>query len=360
MNFWGADTDQLREHGTAVSSGARRIEELIVTLSSTVESVQWIGPDADEFRSSFQVMCGERVDPATSRLFSLAKECEQHSEEQDSASEDGGSGGNQGNEGDRGDGGQSDPLNPLEAIRKALEDYDPLESDGFWGDLLGGPEAGYWGNLIWNAASIGGDIAGIFVEPTGAAAAISLVMDIPGAAIGYYDALQSFQDGDYYGTLDGLVTGGINTLDAGMAALSMVPPVPPVGLALKGIGEVGGIVTGSLDMGWSAMTMAAQADAIAGGPGGGSTSKFLMTAPYFVFEQATGIPAYTEFAKPVTDGINDLYSDVTSSIRDAVPIIDPMIDLSQRPLEAISETPLVAPIEDGATAVNEWIRGLGR
>src|SRR5699024_9306103 len=85
MNFWGADTDQLREHGTAVSSGARRIEELIVTLSSTVESVQWIGPDADEFRSSFQVMCGERVDPATSRLFSLAKECEQHSEEQDSA-----------------------------------------------------------------------------------------------------------------------------------------------------------------------------------------------------------------------------------------------------------------------------------
>lgn len=116
-------------------------------------------------------MCGERVDPATSRLFSLAKECEQHSEEQDSASEDGGSGGNQGNEGDRGDGGQSDPLNPLEAIRKALEDYDPLESDGFWGDLLGGPEAGYWGNLIWNAASIGGDIAGIFVEPTGAAAA---------------------------------------------------------------------------------------------------------------------------------------------------------------------------------------------
>src|SRR5699024_7702193 len=208
MNFWGADTDQLREHGTAVSSGARRIEELIVTLSSTVESVQWIGPDADEFRSSFQVMCGERVDPATSRLFSLAKECEQHSEEQDSASEDGGSGGNQGNEGDRGDGGQSDPLNPLEAIRKALEDYDPLESDGFWGGLLGGPEAGYWGNLIWNAASIGGDIAGIFVEPTGAAAAISLAMDIPGAAIGYYDALQSFQDGDYYGTLDGLVTGG--------------------------------------------------------------------------------------------------------------------------------------------------------
>lgn len=354
MNFWGADTDQLREHGAAVSGGARRIEELIATLSSAVQSVEWTGPDADEFRSSFLVMCRERVDPAASTLSSLAKECEEHSEEQDSASEDGGSGGNQGN------GGQSDPLNPLEAIRKALEDYDPLESDGFWGDLLGGPEAGYWGNLLWNGASIGGDIAGIFVEPTGAAAAISLAMDIPGAAMGYYDALQSFQDGDYYGTLDGLVTGGINTLDAGFAALSMVPPVPPVGLAIKGIGEVGGIATGSLDMGWSAVTMAAQASAIAGGPGGGSTSKFLMTAPYWAIEQATGIPAYTEFAEPVTNGINDMYSDVTSSIRDAVPIIDPLIDVSQRPLEAISETPLVAPIEDGATAVNEWIRGLGR
>lgn len=142
-----------------------------------MESVKWIGPDADEFRNSFQAMCRERVDPASSKPSSLAKECDEHSEEQDSASEDGGSGGNQGN---RDDGGQSDPLNPLEAIRKALEDYDPLESDGFWGDLLGGPEAGYWGSLLWNSASMVGDVAGIAVEPTGAAAAISLAMDIPG------------------------------------------------------------------------------------------------------------------------------------------------------------------------------------
>lgn len=332
-----------------VRSSGRRIEELFVTLSATVENVQWTGPDADEFRSAFQVMRRERVDPAGSLLSHLAKECEEHSEEQDAASEDEGTGGS---------GGQSDPSNPLDAIRTALEEYDPLESDGFWGDLLGGPEAGYWGNLIWNAASIGGDVAGIAVEPTGAAAAISLAMDIPGAAMGYYNALQSFQDGDYYGTLDGLVTGGINTLDSGFALLSMVPPVPPVGTVIKGVGEVGGIVTGSLDMAWSAATVAAQGSAIAGGPGGGSTSKFLMTAPYWALEKATGIPAYTEFAEPITNGINDVYSDVTSSIREAVPVIDPLIDVSQRPLEAISETPLVAPVEEGATAVNEWVRDL--
>jgi len=183
-------------------------------------------------------------------------------------------------------------------------------------------------------------------------------MDIPGAAIGFYDAMQSFQDGDYFGTVDGLVTGGLNSLDAGFAVLSMVPPVPPVGTVIKGVGEVGGIVTGGLDMAWSSATVAAQMSAIAGGPGGGSTSKFLATAPAWALEEVTGIPAYTEVAEPITSGINDVYSDVTSSVRDAVPVIDPLIDLSQRPLEAISETPLVAPVEDGATAVNEWIRDL--
>src|SRR5699024_12396633 len=127
------------------------------------------------------------------RMSVVAMECEEQAAVQESASEEEGAGGNQGGGGKQGGGGQNAPLNPLEAIRKFLEDYDPLESDGFWGDLLGGPEAGYWGNLLWNAASIGGDIAGIVVEPSGAAEAISLAMELTGVANGCIAAIQSIQ-----------------------------------------------------------------------------------------------------------------------------------------------------------------------
>lgn len=355
MNFWGADTAQLREHGSSLDRGGQQLDELISALTTAVNGAEWIGVDAEEFRDSFRTLCSTRITPTRDALSSLAKECEEHADQQDDASESDGrgvDGGDPGGGGPAGGGHQ----NPLDVLIKALRDYEPLESDGFWGDLLGGPEAGYWGSLGWNSVGVLADIAGLIPEPTGVGAAISLANDIPSAAIGYYDALQSFQDGDYFGTVDGLVTGGLNTLDAGFGVLSLVPPVPPVGVALKGIGEVGGMVTGSLDMGWSALSVAAQASAITGGPGGGSTSRFLATAPAWAMEEITGIPAYTEFAEPITNGIDDVYSQATSAIREAVPVIDPLIDLSQRPLEWASTQWPLSLAEDGATEVNEWIR----
>lgn len=356
MNFWGADTAQLRQHGSALRSGGQRLDELIATLSTAVDGAEWVGIDAEEFRNAFRTLCSSRIAPTGDALDSLAKECDEHADGQDDASESEGSSSGGNGPGDGGSGGGG-PQNPFDALLQALRDYIPLESDGFWGDLLGGPEAGYWGSLTWNTGSFVADIIGLIPEfPTGVTAAISLATDIPSAAMGYYDALQSFQDGDYYGTVDGLITGGINTLDAGFGALSLVPPVPPVGLALKGIGEVGGIVTGSLDAGWSFLSAAAQGSAIAGGPGGGSTSRFLATAPAWALEEITGIPAYTEVAEPITSGIDDVYSQMTTAVREAVPVIDPLIDVSQRPLEWVSTQWPVSAMEDGATAVNEWIR----
>ncbi len=355
MNFWGADTAQLRRHGSALRSGGQQLDELLSTLTTAVNGVEWIGADSEDFRYAFRTLCSTRIAPTGDALASLAKECEKHADEQDDASESDGSSSGGSGSGAGGSGGGS-PQNPVGALIQALRDYEPLESDGFWGDLLGGPEAGYWGSLAWNSAGVLADIAGLIPEPTGAGAAISLANDIPSAAIGYYDALQSFQDGDFFGTADGLITGGINTLNIGFGALSLVPPVPPVGLALKGIGEVGGIVTGSLDMGWSALSAAAQVSAITGGPGGGSTTEFLATAPAWALEEITGIPAYTDVAEPITTGIDDVYSQATTAIRDAVPVIDPLIDVSQRPLEWASTQWPVSLAEDGATAANEWIR----
>ena len=350
MTFWGADTAQLRQHSTVLRSGGQRLDDMITTLTSTVNGVEWFGADAEEFRDLFGALCASRIEPAGGALASLAEECDRHADEQDDAST--GEGGDPRPSGSGGRGQHS----PLDVLIEALRNYVPLESDGFWGDLLGGPEAGYWGNLAWSAGGIVADGVGMIPELGSAGAIVSLANDIPSAAIGFYDALQSFQDGDYYGTADGLITGGINTLDAGFGALSLVPPVPPVGLALKGIGEVGGMATGALDMGWSAATAAAQLSAIAGGPGGGSTTEFLSTAPYWAFEEITGIPAYTEFAEPITNGIDGVYSDVTSAVRDAVPVIDPLIDVSQRPLEWASEQQPLSYAADAATTVNDWIR----
>lgn len=58
--FLGADTEQLRECSGIFGQGARRISELIDTVSRTAEAVSWIGPDADQFRTSVRRFAQQR------------------------------------------------------------------------------------------------------------------------------------------------------------------------------------------------------------------------------------------------------------------------------------------------------------
>lgn len=344
MGFFGADTDQVRGYGGVIREKVARLDELTDSLDVAVRSVTWVGPDADDFlrRWEGEVQPGARevCDRLRRRAFVLDEEADQ----QDACSDDESGGSNPG--------GRDQGIDsPWETIQDWLDSYSALESDGFFGDLLGGPEAGYWGNLGWSGVSIAGDIAGLVPEPTGVAAGVGLAIDVMSAGIGLYDAAQSFQDGDPFGTFDGLVTAGINLLDVPAGALSMVPE-PHVKL----VGEGLGLITGTLDIGWSALTAQAQISAIAGGPGEGSTSRFLLEMPGWALERTTGNTALSDATATVTGIMEDGFGWGSESVRDALPIIDPVLDLPQRVVENVLPTRVQELIEGTASGGNDWIR----
>ncbi|WP_394214196.1 hypothetical protein [Brachybacterium vulturis] len=333
MAFLGADTGQLRDQGTTTRDGARRLEELCEALDGAVRAIEWTGPDADDFRRLWEGQVRSRGRGACEQLDQRAVRLEEEADEQDTCSDDG--------SGESGSGGWAEPGgSPWDSFQDWLEHYEAKESDGFFGDLLGGPEAGYWGNLGWSGASITGDIAGLVPEPTGVA-----------AGIGLYDAAQSFQDGDPFGAFDGLVTAGINILDIPAGALSVVP-YPPAKL----VGEGVGIATGSLDMAWSAITAQAQISAIAGGPGDGSASRFMMEMPGWGLEQMTGNTVLSDATRSGAGGVEEGFGWGSETIRDAVPTIDPILDLPQHVVENVIPSGGQDWIEGTATDANEWIR----
>lgn len=84
--FYGGDTEQMRGQSSTCTGGAQRLAELISALSSTVEGVQWVGPDAESFRARWRSEAEGRAREAGETLRRLAQELEDHADEQDRAS----------------------------------------------------------------------------------------------------------------------------------------------------------------------------------------------------------------------------------------------------------------------------------
>lgn len=95
--FYGANTDQLRDHAQLMVQNARRMVELRDSLSPMVldESV-WIGPDAEAFRETWSGRVASLFDQGEQLITRGRTDLDQHAEEQDTASGVGGEGGTDG------------------------------------------------------------------------------------------------------------------------------------------------------------------------------------------------------------------------------------------------------------------------
>ncbi|WME24605.1 hypothetical protein [Brachybacterium sp. GU-2] len=204
------------------------------SLDSVVHTASWSGPDAEHFRSQWRSLISGEARSVCNSLRRRSEEADREADEQDDASEGEGSG-------------SGLPWGPLpmpwDGVLRSFKEDTSQESDGFFGDLLGGPESGYWGSLLWNVRSMRGDLLGFVPDPTGLTNIAQLPDDLADMAMGCYDASQSFQDGDFFGTMDGVITAGINGLDATFNVIGALP-TPPT----KVVGEIGGMITGGMDM----------------------------------------------------------------------------------------------------------------
>src|SRR5699024_6890124 len=105
--FWGADTDALRTMSTILARRARVLGELEGTLASAVDSLEWVGEDAEHFRAEWTRGVRTGLQDQEFELRLRARRLAQHADEQDavSAPDGGGLGG--------GRGGGSTPGQPL-------------------------------------------------------------------------------------------------------------------------------------------------------------------------------------------------------------------------------------------------------
>lgn len=318
MGFYGADTGQLRAQGLRTGGAAVRVEELLSALGGVIAMVEWTGPDADAFRERFSGDVLPTGEGSVAMLRERGRELEGHAEEQDGAS------------GGDGEGAQG----PWDRFLDSLLGDGHMDSDGFFGDLLGGPESGALGTIGWNLVGMGMDVPGMVPGAGLPWTVAGMVTDVASLGMGLYDMSQSFQDGELFGTIDGAVTAGVNTLDLAAGVLSVIPVTLPVG-------EVAGIVTSGADALWSGATIAAQMDAIQGGGHGGSTSRFLL--------ESLGVDA------GLLEAADGVFGQGSQWIREQVPFIDPLIDSPQLLVESVVPQVAQEAIEGGAGWVNDTI-----
>ena len=84
--FWGADAEALRTMGAFCARRAELLDELEGRLSAVIETVEWVGEDAERFRADWSGSVRPGLQDHGLELRQQARRLAQHAEEQEAAS----------------------------------------------------------------------------------------------------------------------------------------------------------------------------------------------------------------------------------------------------------------------------------
>lgn len=280
--FYGANTDQLRDHAQLMVQKAQRVVELRDSLAPLVlDESSWTGPDADAFRQTWNGRVATLFGEGEQLITRRGTDLDGHAEEQDTASGVGGVGGSEGSA-------EGDAFNPFgfvgellvkgqsaykgfqsmmkfaDAIPSAFSEFAKLKNAGLeklW-------KAGYLDDLFkggkgWQSAAekvlgkVGipnsiGDFRPLSmlnklddVAPWLKTAGSWMGKALPAFDVisGGVQAFNGFKEGDIY---DG-VSGSLNSL--GGALLIAAPFTGPAAPILGAVGAGLGIVSAGMDLG---------------------------------------------------------------------------------------------------------------
>ncbi|RDH77060.1 hypothetical protein DVS77_18470 [Mycolicibacterium moriokaense] len=86
MAYFGQDVEQVRQLAGQLNTRADDIARLISQLSSTVDSVDWRGPDAERFRSEWQGQHRTALNAVVSALHDASQSARRNAQDQQTAS----------------------------------------------------------------------------------------------------------------------------------------------------------------------------------------------------------------------------------------------------------------------------------
>ena len=84
--FWGADAEALRTMGAVCARRAELLDELEGRLSAVIDTVEWVGEDAERFRADWSGNVRPGLQDRGLELRQQARRLAQHAEEQEAAS----------------------------------------------------------------------------------------------------------------------------------------------------------------------------------------------------------------------------------------------------------------------------------
>ncbi len=84
--FWGADAEALRTMGAVCARRAELLDELEGRLSAVIDTVEWVGEDAERFRADWAGSVRPALQDRGLELRQQARRLAQHAEEQEAAS----------------------------------------------------------------------------------------------------------------------------------------------------------------------------------------------------------------------------------------------------------------------------------
>ncbi len=86
MGVYGQDIAEVNKLATQLNSKAEEIQQIVTQLSSAVSSVQWMGPDADRFRSDWSSQHTAKLKAVVSALQAASQSAKKNAQEQQQAS----------------------------------------------------------------------------------------------------------------------------------------------------------------------------------------------------------------------------------------------------------------------------------
>lgn len=313
--FYGADSEALRTMSSIMARRSEAVADLSTALHSVIDSIEWIGEDADEFRADWTGRVRPNLEDCSFELRDRARRLLDNADEQDGAStvdapgaftpggSGGGAGGGSGSGGSGGDGGAGDggagTLAALEAtgglgdavagtllgnmVAPALDAVaNGAISEGL-ASVLGltdGPGGGFGEMLGQVTQAVRDALVGDGSTPL--QQALASVLDTPLGRIGLATGLLSSMFGPAVGgMIGGALTAGL-MFDQLMSTLN---PGPMVGDAIGFDGELSGLESG-VGRGDSVSDVSSSSDALtdsasssgesgsgsdAGGSGGGES-----------------------------------------------------------------------------------------
>ena len=86
MALYGADIEQVQQLSNQLNAKANDIQGIVSQLSSAISSVNWLGPDADRFRSDWQGQHVAQLKQVISALQTASQNARRNAQEQQTAS----------------------------------------------------------------------------------------------------------------------------------------------------------------------------------------------------------------------------------------------------------------------------------